>query len=73
MTVRLRPRVLYGIRVIMVGMRDGREEGKKFGLSGHYDHCYVRMRGESEASAKLVMTPSQARCMSQTPHCASSR
>lgn len=45
----------------MVGMRDGREEGKKFGLFGHYDRYFVRMRGELEASAKLVMTPSTRR------------
>jgi hypothetical protein len=46
-TFLLRASVLYAIRVIMVGIRNGREEGKKFGLFGHHDRCYVRMKGNS--------------------------
>lgn len=49
--VTFRPRVLYGIRIIMLNLiREG--EVQEAELCEHHDHCYLRCGGDSKTSAE---------------------
>jgi hypothetical protein len=49
--VKFRPRVLYGIRIIMLDLiREG--EVQEAELCERHDHCYIRCGGDSKTAAE---------------------